>query len=222
MPHANLAADSLEIIRDAAEVRPLTLVGTVPGVAPLLAAAKNGPGAGRLRYDPTAGAVQYKAPDSSTWGPIQKTEADADYLLLDGDDRDAWLRVSVYRDHLPAGPAEARVLLADRWGNGVSLADVTAEEAAAGDVSTWTLTLTHQGTHTIENLVVWLDAAHAGLELSSDGVAYSSPTTEGTALALADLSPGDSLTLYLRRTIAAAAAADPDVLDLLHFRFDAL
>jgi len=220
--YPNQAADSLHALRDAAEVRPLSLAGTVPGVAPLLAAGRNGPGAGRIRWNPTAAALQYQAPDSATWGDPQTATADGTFLLVDGEDASKCVRVAVYTTHLGDAPTEARVLLADRYLNGIPFRDATAAEATAGDVDTYTLTLTNAGTVTVSALVAWLDADTAGLEISDDGATWVTPTTEGTALALSDLAPAASATLHARRTIAASADADPDILDLIHLAFDAL
>lgn len=221
MPTAHTAADSLTIEAAAVEIRHLAAVGTVAGVAPQLAAARNGPGAGRVRTD-VQSRLQYKAPGSDAWGQAEPVAtAGQEILLTDGDDRDKWLRVAAWPAHLTPGE-EARVLLGDRYENGATAGDVTDSEAAAGDVATYEITLTNASGHTAERIRAWLDAATADVEISADGVAWVSPTTEGTGLELASLAPGAAATLYARRTIAAAATADTGVLNLLHFAFDGL
>ncbi|HUU97011.1 MAG TPA: hypothetical protein VM487_14825, partial [Phycisphaerae bacterium] len=72
---------------------------------------------------------------------------------------------------------------------------------------------------TVSKIRVWLDPAVSGLEISHDDVTYVSPTTEANALELGDLAPSGTATLYLRRTIAAEAEADPKVLNHLRHSF---
>lgn len=214
MPAPASHADALRITVSGVEVQHLRVAGTVPGVVPLLAAGRNGPGQGRLRTSAAGDALAWRAPGSATWGAWCSVPADGDYLLLDGDDLDCWLRVEVHTAYL-VGSAEAIVALADRWTNAVAQADVTAAEAAAGDVLEYALTLTNAGTQTLD-VVAWLDATTAALELSADGVSWSAPTDEASAVALGTLAPAATATLHLRRTIAAAADSDPDILNLIH------
>ena len=118
---------------------------------------------------------------------------------------------------------EARVFLADRYANGIGHDDVTAGEAAAGDVAEYELTVANDSSDTVCNILAWLDASAEGsayLELSDDGVSWSSPTTEPTGVALGNIVAAGSATLYARRTIPAAEPFDPAVLTHLHFGFD--
>ena len=209
-------ADALRIESAAAEVAHLDVLGTIPGVVPIAVAARCGVGTARIRS--TAAGIAFKAPGSAAWGPAVAIAADGSYLLEDGDDRDKWLRVTVYTTYLLT-PREARVLLADRVNNPIGSDNVSAAEAAAGDVETVELAVANDGSVILSQVLAWLDPAAAGLELSPDGAAWSAPTTEATALALADVSPGGSVALHLRRTIAAAAPSDPDVLNHLHLTF---
>jgi len=88
--------------------------------------------------------------------------------------------------------------------------------------ASYTVTLQNDSNVTLSRLVVWIDASTEGLKISDDGAAWVSPTTEAAGLSLPDLLPGATDTLHIRRTVAAGAASDPDVLNLLQFRFDGL
>lgn len=219
------AADSLRLYDDwesPAEVPSLDLIGTIPGVRPVAVAGRCGPGIARLRANADGSALAWRAPGSAAWGPWVGVPADGTYLLPDGTDGDAWLRVYAHTAHIPAQPADALVELADRYENAVAGDDVTASEASAGDATVYELVLANDGTVTAGNVRAWLDASVAGLELSADGTSWSSPTTEAAGIVFGDLAPGDAATVYLRRTIAAGAGADPAVLNLPHFAFDGL
>jgi len=214
--------DSLRIELDAAEVQHLVPVGTIPGLVVEAVAARCGPGAARLRSSADRARLRFLAPGSAVWGTEVAAGVDTTWLLQDGEDPDKWARVARYGDHLVVGQAEGRVLLADVYANGVGHDDVVAAEALAGDVTGYTLTLKNDSLRRFSHLVVWIDAAVAGLEISDDDATWVAPTDEASGLALADVGPGETDTLYLRRTIGAAADSDTDVLNHLHFAFDGL
>jgi len=215
-------ADSLRIEVAAAEVQHLVAVGTIPGVVVEAVAARCGPGAARLRSSADRERLRFLAPGSAVWGLEIEADVDTTWLLQDGEDPDKWVRVARYGDHLVVGQAEGRVLLADRFANGVGHDDVLAAEALAGDVTGYTLTLKNDSLRRFSHLVAWIDADVAGLEISDDDATWVAPTTEATGLALADVGPGATDTLYLRRTIGVAAESDPEILTHLHFAYDAL
>jgi len=209
-------ADALRLSVSGTETEHFAVAGTIPGVQITAAAGRNGAGVGRLR---NIGATLYwQAPGSNDYGPGVITASDGTYLLEDGEDRDAWLRVSVTTAYL-LDFAEAAVNLDVLTGNHIADADVTAAEAAGGDVHTYTITLTNASTFALSQLVVWIDPDTSGLEISDDGAAWVSPTTEAAGLALPNLSPSATDTLHIRRTIAAGAEADPNVLNHLHLAF---
>jgi len=220
MPVAGEHSDALRLQVDSTDVLHLAAVGTVPGVVPLAAAGRNGRGYGRLQSDDGVN-YTWTAPGSSTRGPAVQCSVDGDYLLCDGEDVCKWLRVRIYTSYTRSSPVSSLVHLGDVYAGGTTDDDVTAAEATAGDVATYTITLTNAGRVGIDSIVAWVDAAVSGIEISTDGVSYSTPTTESTGLSLGALAIDASITLYLRRTISAGAGADPDVLDLLHFAFDA-
>jgi len=209
---------SLRIESAGIELHSLVPAGTVAGVAILHAAGRNGPGLGRLRVSAAGDTIQWRAPGSATWGAAVAIPVSDAYLLSDGADPNKWLRVQVWTDHVIAAD-EAVVALRDVFNNGLGHLDVTANQAAAGDVALWELTLRNIGSHAIVALIAWLDPATPGLEISANGITWQSPTGQATAMPLADLAPAAAATLYLRRTIAALAAFDSDVLNHLHFSF---
>lgn len=215
-----ITADSLKILAASVEVPQLASVGTIDGVRVLQAAGRNGPGAGLLDYDATAGTLAWRAPGSATFGTAVTLAGDGEYLLLDGDDADKWLRVQVYDDWLPPATTQAQVNLSDLFNTPVSSIDVSYEKALSGDVAAWTVDLNNQAGETIHGLVAWLDADTDYLELSWDGSTWSAPTTEGAAIAAGDLADAASATLHVRRTIPAETACDPAAAVLIHLGFE--
>jgi len=206
-----IRADALRLYYAGQEINHLRAVGTVPGVRVLHVAARNGHGAGILRY--LGGNLYWRAPGSSTFGAAVAVPTDGHYLLFDGDDLDAFVRVEVYTDHLLAG--DARVFLRDRYENAIGFDDVTAAEAAAGDVTTWSITCRNESDEILYDLTAWVDFATTGITLSADDVTYAA------GVALGNLDPAESVPLYIKRTIAAAADYAPRLLTHLHFRFQA-
>jgi hypothetical protein len=200
------------------EIPSLTAVGAIPGVVPLAAAGQNGPGTGYVRCDGN-GRLAWKAPGSNTYGELVTVAADGSYLLEDGEDRDAWLRVQVRTAFLPSTPAEAQVLLGDRY-NALGPDDVTSAEASAGLVETTTFQLYNAGAHRVDALKAWLDASVSGIELSTDGSSWSTPTTEGAALAFGNVNPGSFATLHVRRSVVAGAASNARITNILRFSWE--
>jgi len=215
-------ADALRIEIDSVEVRHLTAVGAIPGVVPLLAAARNGPGVGAIQCGSDGVSLTWRAPGSATFGSEIACSPDGTYILPDGEAPDKWLRVQVYGEYLNAGE-QADVLLADVYNDGVAAADVTAEEAQVGDVLEYSLALRNATANSATNLRLWIDpAAETDTEISLDGVTWSRPTTEADGLCLAYLAGESSQTIYLRRTIAAGASSASRLRVHLHIRFDML
>lgn len=212
-------ADALRIEVASVEVSQLVPVGTIPGVAVLNAAARNGPGQGRLRSErQTVGTlISWRAPGSNTFGTAHRVEADGIYVLADGEDPSKFVRCEVWTAYLCPGACQGRVALRDVYNNAVGEDDA----ASGGDETAYTVDLQNDGTVILSQLKVWLDGAVDNLWISDDGVAWVQPITEAAALALPDLAAGASDTLHIKRLFAAEAAA-PDVLNLLHVSFFAL
>ena len=215
-----MSLDALRLEVDSVEIVHLTLVGTIPGVVPLLAAARNGPGVGRLQSEDDGTWLSWRAPGSATFGPAVHCSPDGTYLLRDGDDWDKWLRVAVYSAHLKPS-ATADVSLGDCYSGGGAGADVTAEEAAAGNVSTREVTVRNASTGPIVNVRIWTDPTHDGrTEVSLNNIDWSTPTTELSAVRIIEVAAAATATLYVRRTVAVGQAADPRELVHLNFSFD--
>lgn len=218
MPTVATHADGLRIESAGLEVEQLRLVGTVPGVVPLAIAGRCGPGMARVR-SPDASSLQFRGPDSN-WGTKVSTPAQGSYLL-EADDPSQWLRVDAYPTYLRPGQ-EAAIFLADRYGNAIGHDDVTSGEAAAGDQTGYSVTLANDSTVVISQITVWLDADVECLEISPDNSNWFSPISEAEGISIADVAPGSTATLYLRRTIAQGAVADARVLNLLHLSYSGL
>jgi len=221
MPAVATHADAIRMEISGVETPQLHHAGTLDGVAIAFVAGRNGPGTGYLASDSSGTSVAWKAPGSSSYGTYIDVSAGGSFVLEDGDDPDCYVRVTVTASRLPESIDEARVLLMDRYGNGVSHDDVTAGEAAAGDVTTHTITLTNDSNVSVSHVKAWLDAAVSGLEISNDGASWASATTEATGIDIDDIpGNGGTKTLHLRRTIGAGAPADADVLNHIHLAFD--
>jgi len=216
--------DRLRFESGAVEVQHLTAAGTVPGVWIQQVAAANGPGTARIR---SAGYnLTWQAPGEAVPGEPVEVKIPGHYLLEGAADPNKWARVRVYPRYLtnPAGGgvADAAVALADRYANPIASDDVSAAEAAAGDAETYTVDLYNQSTEMVTGLRVWIDPAVSGIEISDDGAAWVSPTTEADALVLPDLAAKTADTLHVRRTIGAASDSDPKVLTHLRVSYDQL
>jgi len=215
-------ADGVRIKLASLEIKHLAAVGTLPGVVILQAAARNGPGTGQLQSSSDGTRLAWRAPGSDTFGAAVVCGSDGPYLLEDGEDPNKWLRVQIYASYLASTPRDARVYLGDLFANGPPHDDVTAQEASAGDVTIYSLELVNESAVNISDLRAWIHATVSGLEISDDNATWVNPTTEATGLSFGSLASGASKTLWLRRTIAAAAASDAKILTLLHFAWNGL
>ena len=209
-----MPADDLRISISGTELRHFTLAGAVPGVVPLLAAGLCSPGTGRLRY--SAAGLAWRAPCDDDWGADVAVSADGQYCLPSAT-ADAFLRVQVVAAFLVVG-SESLVTLRDVYG--AWLDDVLTAEAAAGATDYVTLTLTNAGSTTLQRVRAWLGDATADLAISADAAAWYTATTEEAGCLVGDLAASATAPLYVRRTIAAAAPADPRILAVIHLAFD--
>lgn len=219
-------------IEASGEVSQFEIVGAVPGLVVVQGAGRNGSGMGRLQI--VAGEAQWRAPNSMNFGPAVDVSATGSYHLYDGDDGDKWVRVQSSASFLPGGATSAPVYLADRYEtifsaelevgwNQIAGDDVTAAEAAAGDVETWDFQVANRNLdYGILALVAWIDPAVTWIEIAAaPGGPWVSPATEGAALGLGDLAPNSTVTLYVRRTVPASTPFDPAKLVLFHFAWNA-
>ena len=208
--------DAVRVKFSGSEVQHLSRLKTIPGVAILAAAGRNGSGVGRLRSSPSnASALEWKAPGSSSWGTPVDVSAGGSHLLEDGADPGKWLRVTAFPSFLVGAGEESEVYLGDRV-NAIGGDEVSAAEASAGLVESHALELVNESPMTVLNLNAWLDPTTSGLEISDDDATWVSPTVEGSALALSSaLAPAASVSLFVRRTVGAGASAAPGVLSLI-------
>ena len=213
-------ADMLRIEIDSIDVRHLSAVGAIPGVVPLLAAARNGPGLGSLLSTGST-QLQWRAPGSRTFGGAVDCSADGEYVLCDGEDSDKWIRVDVLGDWLIAG-SQSQVALSDRYNNGISGDDVIDTEALSGGQADYQLTLRNVSEdEAIWNLSIWMDSeSDARTQISLDGESFSSPASIGESLVIASIGIGEMATLYVRRTVPAESVSTPKQLVHFHFDFD--
>ena len=161
MPSINTRADGLRLELSGTEIRHLAVSGTIPGVRVLLAAGRNGPGAGSIRSNPSGTALSWKAPGSNLWGPWVFINGNGDWLLEDGGDSGKWLRVRVYAAYLPAEYREGRVMLQDIFDNAIAKDDVIAAEASAGAVEDYSFTLSNVSGQILYDVRAWLDVGYA-------------------------------------------------------------
>ncbi len=222
MPLVASRADALRLETSGVEVVHLNAVGTIPGVVLLAVAARNGLGTGTIRSEGDGDTLSWRAPGSETFGDTVVVAADGDVLLEDGEDTNKWARVQIHFAELAPGSTSEGVLLDDVYNNGIADVDVSAFFASTGDVRTHTATMANDGDFTLENLVVWIDSAVSGIEISDDGIVWVSPTTEGTALSFPNLASSSTDILHIRRTIGSGASSNPVVLDLLHLAYNEL
>ncbi len=217
--------DALRLKLAGVETESLIAVGTIPGVAVLAAGGRNGPGIGCLRASGDGTLLSWRAPGSNRFGSTTDCSVDGNYLLEDGRYPGKWLRVQVYNSYVNPGEAEAKVFLADVYGNGPGHDDLSAAEATAGAVEDYTITMANDSPMDILNVKALLEVGTARImEISSDDANYYAPTFEDhlNALSWARIASGASETLYLRRTITAGAGSDSGVLNHLQFAFDSI
>ena len=195
----------------------LRAIGTLPGVIIEEVAGRNGPGFGTLRSYGTGMVLAWAAPNSTTYGPQVDVSAGGSFRLEDGADPNKWVRVLVLPEYMGTTPAAAQVLLSDQF-NQVGGDDVAAPDALAGFVKNWTLEVKNESGFGLSGLRAWLDSTVSGFQLSSDGISYFNPTSEtaGSVIQLGSIAPGSSVSLYVRRTTTAGAAANVALKDIIH------
>jgi len=206
------------------EAHSLSHIGMVPGVQILAVSAMNGVGLARMQSkrstDEASFVLTYRAPGSASFGPGVTVTADAEVLLLDGENVGKFLRVQVHFDYLMGGPADAAIAMDREFVvNGSAFANVTAAQAAAGDQNTGPYTLRNVSSDLASSITAWMDAS-SYLEISEDGIAWTSAAVnEGTAISLGSLAAGASRFFHVRRTIPASEPYDPSILAAFHIRY---
>jgi len=222
MPAVATQGDCIRIMSAGAEVEHLHAVGTLHGIAVRQVSAACGEGVGVLSSDRDGEFIAWKAPGSSAAGTAIDVSDGGQFLLNDGEDSSKWIRIEVYPAFLIASSQTGEVTLSHVYNNAIASDNVSAAEASAGDVETWTVTLQNDSTVALAAVTVWLDASTSGIEISHDGSTWVNPTSEGSGLNLGNLSASGTVTLHFRRTISAGASHDPDVTTLLHYAFSGI
>ena len=215
--------DSLRLEVASVESASLTAIGTIGGVNILAVGGANGIGAGTLRVSNSGTRLAWCAPGSVTFGSSIVIEASGNYIVEDGENEAKWLRVSVNTDFIPtSSDHEAVVQLYNTYNNAVGHDDVTAGEATAGDITTYQITMANDGPAGLLNFIVWIAKGWDRLEIGKDGSNWYRPWGEHHAESLiwAELKSGSETTLHVRRTIAAGAASNASVLNVLGFAWD--
>lgn len=207
--------DALRLQLSGSDVIFMRVSGAIAGIVVLAAAARNGAGQGRLILSTTG--LAWQAPGSAMPGPQQLVVGDGIYMLEDGYDSSAWLRVQVYVSYLPAS-GEAVISIGDTY-NAFGPDDVAAADALAGITENVTFTLKNVSPQVITAVKLWLDPAVANVTVSSDGVNYYDPVSETDphVLAWPSIGIGASVNVYLRRVIGSTAASNAKILNLMQF-----
>jgi hypothetical protein len=205
MPAAATRSDAVRVIAAGVEDRSLHVVGTIPGVAPLAAAGRCGPGVGRIRSVGDGTRLQWRAPGVDVWGDLVSVAADGDYLLESGDDIHAWLRVRVIAASL-GPPFESQVRLSEWYNNALAAANFSAAEVAAGTPRTYAVTLKNESDADILDLVAQVDTDAERLSIMDDEFGFP-----GSEVQFGNLAAGAEVQLWCVRSIAGAGA-DPDLL----------
>jgi hypothetical protein len=189
------ANDSVRLQLSGSDVVSMRVAGALPGVVVLFASAQNGVGEGILSA--SAGGLSWQAPFSEQPGATVPIPTDGVYMLEDNLNPSAWVRVQAYVDYLPTSGA-ATIEIGDSYS--------PAALVAGGDVSAGVTALT-----------LWIDPFTTGITVSSDGTNFYDPTSQSdpNALVWATLAAGASVNVWVRRTIAADSAFNPQVLNVL-------
>ena len=204
--------DALRVELDSVEVLSYIPASTLDGVAIVYISGDHDSGTGRLQYD-SEQMLYWRAPGDDDYGVGVDVSDGGDYLLYAAD-AIMHIRVSVDADWLPSEGASAPVPVQTPFNNAIAHDDVSAAEAAAGNVTAYTATILNASSGTITGITAW-DDSDTALELSSDGATWIT-ATEASPLSLGSLAASASTTLHIRRTISAGASADADVLSSLH------
>jgi len=181
-------------------------------------------GTGRMRSHSNGRQLSWQAPGSSNAGEHVHCGVDAEYLLYDGDDDNAWVRVQVDVSELLPSPQDSQVYMADLYDNGLCPDDFDAGEAVAGALETNTLYLQNDGDAAVHQVAMWIDAASDNtIVFRIGGGAWVSPADEASAEVVAEtIAPGANVSVTVRVVIAAESPSDDDALCKLHAVFQAL
>jgi len=218
----NAGPDSLIFQISAAEVKPLAAVGTVSGVAISFVSGSVGPGSALLAYTNNLTALRFRAPGSASFGEYVEVSGGGDYIVADGENRSKYIRVTVTPAKLPESDSQSLVFIQEMNDNSAGGTPATAAQAAAGQVLDYFIDIYNQSNFPAQAIVAWIDPlAGSEFQISNDNATWVSPKTEAVGISIANIAPAGTGVLYIRRTIAAGAAADPDLLSVFRCSYTA-
>lgn len=179
--------------------------GAPAGVRVTRVGGLNGPGVGALICRPN-GQLAWRAPRSGTSGDYADVSGGGTFVLRDGEMPDRWIEVAVSPAHLAC--ESSGVHLRDAIPTALCAGNVTAAQAASGNVATRVVTLRNaSAVLAAVDALVWLDARVRFIELSWDGASWFAPQTQAAALAgmgAVTIAASGTQSLHVRRTIPAA------------------
>jgi hypothetical protein len=208
-----MTSDQIQLQSSGTPLVSLRALGTLNGVEITAVAALNGPGQGLLSID-AASNLSWTPPGGAVGTPVD-VSAGGNFIIYDSTGN-AWIGITVAAAYLALASA-ATVTLEDLYDGPIVSDDVTAVEASAGDVATWSIAVKNTSGVSATGLVAWLDpATYSGIDISLDGVTWSAPTSEGAGLSIGTLAASASATIYFQRTVPSSSASLASGLVLLN------
>lgn len=191
----------------------------------------NGVGVGSLGAV-DSGSLAWQAPGSAQAGAAVAIADGETKALYDGEDSDAYIVVTRTSSLSLIGAESVQIM--DSVNNVVGGSNFSSAEAAAGAEKHRAVAFRNNGASGVTNLLVWIDA-DANLDVQIGGEAepieqvadedtapaasLSAPTSEGTAANLGSLAAGESVGLWIERSVDVGETYDARVLTHLHYRF---
>lgn len=215
-----------------------TLSSSLSGVT-IVDAADNALGSGTLRFDASESAFYYTPPGGNE-GNSTVVAGSGETIVRGAGSYAGYLRLSITFGSLPVSDQSRTVTIANDAGE--LFDDVTKAEALAGDIEYRCVYLKNDhSTDAIEGAAIWIHADAVGadtLALGLDpagvgatgttiadettppvGVTFSTPTTEAGAITIPAMTAGQSIAIWIRRTVpAVTSTAVADDYSWLRFR----
>lgn len=121
-------------------------------------------------------------------------------------------------------PVESTIIFSDIFNNVIGYDDVTALEAAAGDVVSWPVELYNSSEYLLNHLYIWINSTVQYIDISDDDATWITPKSQAwirpsNALLLPGVAPAAVATFYMQRTIPAGTPSRSKVTNILHWDF---
>lgn len=215
-----------------------TLASSLSGVT-VADAAGNSLGAGTLRFDASESAFYYTPPSGSE-GSAVIVSGSGEIIVRGSGNHGGYLRLSITFGSLPVSDQSRTVTIANDANE--LFDDVTKAEALAGSTEFRCIYLKNDhSTDGIDGAAIWIhidavggDSIALGLDPAGVGatgttiadettppvgVTFSTPTTEAGALLIPAMAAGESIAIWIRRTVpAVTSTAVADDYSWLRFR----